>query len=754
MLVRALHALSIVTPLILLIGYPAWAQSIEAVLFLEPLPSELESGETIIFSGILTTSDGAYVVPNRTIYIKDDVAFGADTFIGSIVTDDAGEYSASWVAEPRNGGGSYDFYAVFEGDGYVSSARSVTYSVLVHGSDDNGQSPSPGYQNYYPSTIELFPAPSSVYAGESITFIGTLESDGEPIANALIKIMEDDPLMSDQLLSSGFTNTNGAFSVSWQVTKDSLETDFDIYATFDGDSNYLYARSANQVVSVLRFTGSISLDPIPSKANVGDILTFEGALELSQGSSEGAIVYVKDEDPLNPDDLLATAYVNKDGTFSTNWFVTEADADGVVDIYAVFEGNDVYYRLTTCDPNPTMEYGGTCEFTIPLEIFDITEPSPDDKSTYSSDEYMDLFYSIDFSDTPHVTIVPTPDSYDSAYKYVGATEEGILMWTSYMEQEYGGNWNVEFEVVARDDLFFDSKPDIIVNLVTPEVESGCNSDFAGVAYIKSIPVRPVQTKVCVISGGSARSTGDVSATAAHEFIHAVGLGHAWNREGDLMCSSETDDTGSNIWTCPNSWLGKSKTPSVLNIAAVAKLYGGDGFMEPNANVSYKSKFYLGQVTDESTEGPDESPSIGTGSQPGDNRPIHVKSSMSNGYVDHYQVDPSLAILKMLVKTSTNDGELTITLPRNLIDSTSFDGNDDQAFVVFVDGREAYFSETNTNPEERTLVIQIPRDSSEVEILGTEIGAVQVVPEFPMLILIVPLAMIPLVLLARLNKLQF
>lgn len=570
----------------------AYSQSYQAALILDPISSQVKSGDTILFSGQLTTSDGQYVIPQRTIYIKDDVDFGTDEILGSVQTDDNGEFSATWTTTPRKSG-AYDFYAVFEGDDYVTKARSKTYSVTVYYSDSSGYSgttPTQKYPNYYETRIILDPIQSSIYAGESIRLTGTLNSNSKPVPNAVVKIMEDDPLSSDQLLSSGRTDSKGRFAISWQVSKGYFETDFDIYATFDGDSNYLSARSQNQILSVLRHAGSIILNSIPRSANIGDIIIFSGTLQLSQGSPEGAIVYIKDEDPLSGDDLLATAYVDRNGKFSANWFATDVDVDSVADIYADFEGNDVFYRLTTCDLNPTMDYGSSCSNTFPLRINYAKSAPVQPTPGSSSKEYIDLYYSLDFSQNPHIAIVPNPDSYNDAKRYIISAQEGIAMWKSYLDSKYGGNWNVDFEIVEPGDLFFERKPDVVMNLVTPEQEAGCNYDFYGYAMIYKNPPKPVQTVVCVTSNGKRIENSQVSATAAHEFIHAVGLGHAFNKNGDLMCSVENG-----VETC--STYNKAKTPSALSLAGVVKLYGTDGYKNPNNKVTFGSKASLAESTE-------------------------------------------------------------------------------------------------------------------------------------------------------------
>lgn len=72
-------------------------------------------------------------------------------------------------------------------------------------------------------------------------------------------------------------------------------------------------------------------------------------------------------------------------------------------------------------------------------------------------------------------------------------------------------------------------------------------------------------------------------------------------------------------------------------------------------------------------------------------------------------------------STTSDGELTITLPRNVIDAKL--GNQDDDFFVLVDGEEVEFTESKTATE-RTLTIPFPVGAEEIEIIGTF-----VIPEF-------------------------
>jgi predicted secreted protein with PEFG-CTERM motif len=71
--------------------------------------------------------------------------------------------------------------------------------------------------------------------------------------------------------------------------------------------------------------------------------------------------------------------------------------------------------------------------------------------------------------------------------------------------------------------------------------------------------------------------------------------------------------------------------------------------------------------------------------------------------------------------ATNDGSLTLTIPRSVLDAT-MNGEDDDFFVL-IDGEEVDFEET-TDSTNRILTIAFPAGAEEIEIIGTF-----VVPEF-------------------------
>ena len=71
--------------------------------------------------------------------------------------------------------------------------------------------------------------------------------------------------------------------------------------------------------------------------------------------------------------------------------------------------------------------------------------------------------------------------------------------------------------------------------------------------------------------------------------------------------------------------------------------------------------------------------------------------------------------------ATDDGSLTLTIPRSVLDAT-INGEDDDFFVL-IDGEEVDFDES-TSSTDRVLTIAFPAGAEEIEIIGTF-----VVPEF-------------------------
>jgi predicted secreted protein with PEFG-CTERM motif len=108
------------------------------------------------------------------------------------------------------------------------------------------------------------------------------------------------------------------------------------------------------------------------------------------------------------------------------------------------------------------------------------------------------------------------------------------------------------------------------------------------------------------------------------------------------------------------------------------------------------------------------------------------------------VDANSLIVKI---EATNDGTLTITIPRTVADSLDDNGKDD-TFFVLVDGEEVDFEETKTS-KDRTLAIQFPVGAEEIEIIGTF-----VIPEFGTIaVMILAVAIISIIAVSAKSRLS-
>ena len=96
--------------------------------------------------------------------------------------------------------------------------------------------------------------------------------------------------------------------------------------------------------------------------------------------------------------------------------------------------------------------------------------------------------------------------------------------------------------------------------------------------------------------------------------------------------------------------------------------------------------------------------------------------------------------------ATENGSLTLTIPRSVLDATINGGDDD--FFVLIDGEEVDFDET-TSSTDRTLTIAFPAGAEEIEIIGTF-----VVPEFGTIaVMILSIAIISIIAISAKSRLS-
>ena len=105
-----------------------------------------------------------------------------------------------------------------------------------------------------------------------------------------------------------------------------------------------------------------------------------------------------------------------------------------------------------------------------------------------------------------------------------------------------------------------------------------------------------------------------------------------------------------------------------------------------------------------------------------------------------------AVSLLLYIQATDDGSITLTIPRTILDASINDGDDE--FFVLVDGEEVDFEEITTSTD-RTLTIEFLAGSEQIEIIGTF-----VIPEFGTIAaMILAVAIISIVAISAKSKLS-
>jgi len=123
----------------------------------------------------------------------------------------------------------------------------------------------------------------------------------------------------------------------------------------------------------------------------------------------------------------------------------------------------------------------------------------------------------------------------------------------------------------------------------------------------------------------------------------------------------------------------------------------------------------------------------------------ISYEITNGKITN--VIPDLDAVSLLIDIEAiNDGSITLTIPRLVLDATINDKDDE--FFVLVDGEEVDFEEISTLTD-RTLTIEFLAGSEQIEIIGTF-----VIPEFGTIAaMILAVAIISIIAISAKSKLS-
>jgi predicted secreted protein with PEFG-CTERM motif len=124
----------------------------------------------------------------------------------------------------------------------------------------------------------------------------------------------------------------------------------------------------------------------------------------------------------------------------------------------------------------------------------------------------------------------------------------------------------------------------------------------------------------------------------------------------------------------------------------------------------------------------------------------VEYTIKGGTVKNMVVDSkTFAIIVQI--DATDEGEITLDLPREFLGAEKQDGKDD-TFIILIDGIEVAYQESVVIADSRVITINFEQGDSDIEIIGT-----YVIPEFGTIVMMILIVGIMVTVLATRNKFQ-
>jgi len=124
----------------------------------------------------------------------------------------------------------------------------------------------------------------------------------------------------------------------------------------------------------------------------------------------------------------------------------------------------------------------------------------------------------------------------------------------------------------------------------------------------------------------------------------------------------------------------------------------------------------------------------------------VEYTIKGGTVKDMTVDTNIFGILIQIE-STDEGAITLDLPRESIGAEKQNGKDD-AFIILIDGIEVTYEELVVNSDSRVITIIFEEGDSLIEIIGT-----YVIPEFGTITMIILIIGIMTIILVSRNKFQ-
>ena len=107
----------------------------------------------------------------------------------------------------------------------------------------------------------------------------------------------------------------------------------------------------------------------------------------------------------------------------------------------------------------------------------------------------------------------------------------------------------------------------------------------------------------------------------------------------------------------------------------------------------------------------------------------MEYTIKGGTVEDMVVDSEIFALIVQID-ATDEGTITLDLPREFIGAEKQDGKDDM-FIILIDGIEVAYQESVVHSDSRVITINFEQGDSDIEIIGT-----YVVPEFGTIVMLI------------------
>ena len=124
----------------------------------------------------------------------------------------------------------------------------------------------------------------------------------------------------------------------------------------------------------------------------------------------------------------------------------------------------------------------------------------------------------------------------------------------------------------------------------------------------------------------------------------------------------------------------------------------------------------------------------------------VEYTIKGGTIKDIVVDEDIFAIVVQID-ATDEGTISLDLPREFIGAEKQDGKDD-TFIILIDGIEVAYQESVVLTDSRVITINFEPEDSDIEIIGT-----YVVPEFGTIVMMVLFTGIMTVILVSRNKFQ-